>query len=325
MKHYDYMIVGAGPAGCFAAAMLAERGWKVIVLERREKGFCKLCGDGISVQAVHVLRQAGFPAERLEAAGAVRIKTVCHKRGDTLSRMTLGDEQRAYALSRRTTDALFRAKGFGAEIVYGEDVRELSRNGTFRYRDREADRLIIATGVASNIRLDGKRLLRFCSRPVGVSAIVRGKRAENGYYLFDWRRCSCCTPRFMGIFRCYNNQVSFPEKHLAGQVRILIKDHVVLFNPLDLLRGLVNDDIHLVSLLLRAGREIELPDSLAVVVGIESMGFLRSNRNHLLQVDALCVLARIAAENLIKIQLPVHENILINHGKPRPEQRDHIP
>ena len=92
MKHYDYMIVGAGPAGCFAAAMLAERGWKVIVLERREKGFCKLCGDGISVQAVHVLRQAGFPAERLEAAGAVRIKTVCHKRGDTLSRMTLGDE-----------------------------------------------------------------------------------------------------------------------------------------------------------------------------------------------------------------------------------------
>ena len=31
---YDFIIIGAGPAGCTAAAQLAERGLKVLLVEK---------------------------------------------------------------------------------------------------------------------------------------------------------------------------------------------------------------------------------------------------------------------------------------------------
>src|SRR5947207_15631005 len=34
--HYDAVIIGAGPAGCAAAAILAERGRRALVLEREK-------------------------------------------------------------------------------------------------------------------------------------------------------------------------------------------------------------------------------------------------------------------------------------------------
>ncbi len=52
----DVVVVGAGPAGCSAAKDLAEKGYDVVVYEKRQEiGSPKRCGEGLSSTAVKEL------------------------------------------------------------------------------------------------------------------------------------------------------------------------------------------------------------------------------------------------------------------------------
>lgn len=52
----DAVVVGAGPAGCSVAKELAERGFDVVVFEKRQEiGAPKRCGEGLSSSAVEEL------------------------------------------------------------------------------------------------------------------------------------------------------------------------------------------------------------------------------------------------------------------------------
>ena len=52
MKHFDVLIVGAGPAGSFAAELLAHGGVKVALLDGRPEGEPKACGGGVTAKAL---------------------------------------------------------------------------------------------------------------------------------------------------------------------------------------------------------------------------------------------------------------------------------
>lgn len=57
---YDVAIIGAGPGGSAAAYYLAERGLRVVLLDKAEFPRDKTCGDGLTPRAVGVLEEMGI-------------------------------------------------------------------------------------------------------------------------------------------------------------------------------------------------------------------------------------------------------------------------
>ena len=57
---FDVAVVGAGPAGSFAALCAARRGFSVALIDRSTFPRDKTCGDGIGPGAVRVLHDAGL-------------------------------------------------------------------------------------------------------------------------------------------------------------------------------------------------------------------------------------------------------------------------
>jgi geranylgeranyl reductase family protein len=71
-KHLDFdvVIVGAGPSGSACAYWLAQAGWSVCLVEKKDFPREKTCGDGLTPRAVHQLAQMGL--ETIVAANAHR-------------------------------------------------------------------------------------------------------------------------------------------------------------------------------------------------------------------------------------------------------------
>ena len=57
---FDAVIVGAGPSGSACAYWLAEAGWSVCLVEKKEFPREKTCGDGLTPRSVHQLAAMGL-------------------------------------------------------------------------------------------------------------------------------------------------------------------------------------------------------------------------------------------------------------------------
>src|SRR5580698_8675951 len=66
---YDALVVGAGPAGCAAAGLLAQRGWSVALVEKAQFPRRKVCGEFISAATLSVLEACRVDASFLASSG----------------------------------------------------------------------------------------------------------------------------------------------------------------------------------------------------------------------------------------------------------------
>ena len=57
---HDVVIVGGGPAGSSCAYWLADAGWDVVVVEKKQFPRVKTCGDGLTPRAVRQLADMGL-------------------------------------------------------------------------------------------------------------------------------------------------------------------------------------------------------------------------------------------------------------------------
>ena len=70
MADFDFLIVGAGPAGSFAAELLATGGARVALFDGRPEGEPKACGGGVTAKALkawpHLLNTVGRTINELD-------------------------------------------------------------------------------------------------------------------------------------------------------------------------------------------------------------------------------------------------------------------
>ncbi len=70
MDRFDVLIVGAGPAGSFAAERLARGGVRVALFDGRPPGEPKACGGGVTSKALkawpHLLEAVGRTIDELD-------------------------------------------------------------------------------------------------------------------------------------------------------------------------------------------------------------------------------------------------------------------
>ncbi|MDK2895442.1 MAG: hypothetical protein PWQ98_1569 [Moorella sp. (in: firmicutes)] len=148
MQHYDVAVVGAGPAGCSAARLIAAAGYRVIILEEHNQiGEPLQCSGLISPRTLEL---ADYQGELRHALHGFNLHSPA---GHTLgfqTNKTYAVAVDRVALDRQLADA---ARAAGAELITG------ARVGRLQYAD---DGIILhAAGTAVKARLviaaDGAR------------------------------------------------------------------------------------------------------------------------------------------------------------------------
>ncbi|MES2698861.1 MAG: FAD-dependent monooxygenase [Pseudomonadota bacterium] len=136
------LILGAGPAGCAAAIVLARAGARPLLLDRSAEPGDALCGGFLSWRSAEQLSALGVSPDAL---GAHRVTTLRVFAGDGQSQAALPAP--AWGLSRRGLDSALRNKALaaGAELAVDiiRKVRGLVAHGS---RDWQGAALLLASG-----------------------------------------------------------------------------------------------------------------------------------------------------------------------------------
>jgi flavin-dependent dehydrogenase len=126
----EVIVVGGGPAGSVAAAALAERGRRVLLLDKARFPRHKACSEYVNAAGARLLADLGLERD-LDALGAHRMEAMLiHAPG---GRRFLADfaavdpRGTALGLSRLRLDALLleRARALGVEVREGAHVRDV--------------------------------------------------------------------------------------------------------------------------------------------------------------------------------------------------------
>lgn len=158
---YDVIVVGAGPAGSTAARFAAEKGAKVLLLERRaEIGIPVLCGEGVSqrIDRWNILESKRWIANKLDGA------KIFSPDGTkvTLSKEMAGNET-GYVIYRDIFDKelAYLAGKSGVKVMLRTEVIDLLKEEdkikgvkVRRFKEEfeiEADIVVGADGVESRI------------------------------------------------------------------------------------------------------------------------------------------------------------------------------
>jgi flavin-dependent dehydrogenase len=172
----DVLVVGGGPAGSATAALLAERGWSVTVVERAVLPRPKPCGECLNPGAVAALRRLGMLDAVLALSPAVirgwELRSGMRRAAGTFS----GDGVFALGIARSALDAALvaQARGRGVQVEEGVTVRQVGAAGANgrTLQTREPDGSIGTRSARVIVGADGLRSVT--ARAIG--ALKRGPR-----------------------------------------------------------------------------------------------------------------------------------------------------
>lgn len=120
---YDVAIIGGGLAGLCLAIQCADAGHSVILFEKEEYPFHKVCGEYISLESKPFLQRLGLDFNALEAPYIQRLKISDTKGKEYAFPLPLG----GFGVSRYTLDALLCniATHTGVEVMTNTKVSDV--------------------------------------------------------------------------------------------------------------------------------------------------------------------------------------------------------
>jgi len=122
---YDVLVVGGGPSGSSCAYWLADAGWDVAVVEKKQFPREKTCGDGLTPRSVRQLADMGVEEAMTGAHRYRGLRSVAF--GRTLEMPwpdVPGFPNYGYTITRHDLDALVaeRAAKAGATVLQGTEA-----------------------------------------------------------------------------------------------------------------------------------------------------------------------------------------------------------
>ncbi len=182
-QRWDALVIGAGPAGAVAGAVLAARGMRTLILDRREFPRRKVCGGCLAPAGVAALESIGL-ASALHGAAPGRVDALRVLVGGASARLpiepyaTLDRSRLDTALVQAAVDrgALFQS-GMLARVLPDDSVEIESSGDHARAKPRVT---IVADGLGGSAlasRPDFRWRIDHTS-PVGVGAMLETRPVD---------------------------------------------------------------------------------------------------------------------------------------------------
>jgi geranylgeranyl reductase family protein len=201
----DVIVAGGGPAGSVSAWLLAERGHRVLLIDKARFPRHKACSEYVNPAGARLLSELGLAAD-LETLGAHRMEAMLiHAPGGHRFLADFGVAEpgsAAIGLSRYRLDALLldRAREAGVEVREGAHVRDvLVADGCVHGVECTSDGVRMTLRAPLTIGADGRH--GAVSRALGLDSPLR------------WPRRTGLVAHYRGV----SGLGSWGEMHVAPQ------------------------------------------------------------------------------------------------------------
>jgi menaquinone-9 beta-reductase len=263
---YDVAIIGGGLAGLALSIQLASQGWSVVLIEKEQYPFHKVCGEYISMESWGFLKSLGVPLDTL-GLPLINILVLTSPKGKSFTtKLPLG----GFGISRYTLDALMAQIAIDKGVTLLQETKaenvvikdgfqiNLSSSRSEVGRTINAKVCCATWGKRSNLDVKWKRgFLQKSDRKldnyIGVKYHIHTDWKDNIIGLHNFREGYCGISKVEGEKYCLCYMTKAEELRKAGGQIPKLEEQVLYENPF------------LRSMLLNSARNEDFPITISQI------------------------------------------------------------
>lgn len=236
---YDIAIIGGGLAGLCLAIQCAEKNYNVILLEKEEYPFHKVCGEYISLESRNFLHKVGFDSDALNLPVIQKLQ-VSNPYGKVYAfNLPLG----GFGISRFTLDNTLYglALSKGAHVLTNSKVGDVKFNGNefaITYAEKTIRARVAAGTFGKRSNLDIKWNRAFTARKhnslnnfIGIKYHIKYSHDPSHIYLHNFPNGYCGMSKIEENKSCLCYLTTAENLKNSGNSIEELQRHVLYKNP----------------------------------------------------------------------------------------------